>query len=172
MMFPYDQTLAVAQTCLCLHAQRAARALTRHFDEVFRALDLTSGQFSLMMALNRPTPPTVGELAPFLAMDRTTLTAQLKPLQRRGWVDVAADRGDRRKRRVVLTAAGHALLHRAHPIWLQAHAALEQAVPTPDELRAQLMRLAAAPTPVNAAPAGSSYPPDQHRPTPGAGKQP
>ena len=50
--------IAVRDACLCLHVQRAARALARRFDEVFRPLDLTNGQFSLLMSLNRPEPPT------------------------------------------------------------------------------------------------------------------
>lgn len=136
--FPTVKTLEVAQTCLCLHAQRAARVLARHFDEVFRPLDLTNGQFSLLMALNRPQPPTVGELAPFLAMDRTTLTALLKPLERRGWVRVHEDAQDRRKRRVCLTAAGHAVLARAYPRWREAHRTLERQVHDAARLRVLL----------------------------------
>ena len=66
--------------------QRAARALARRFDAAFRPLGLTSGQFSLLMSLNRPEPPTMGAVAALLAMDRTTLTAALKPLERRGLV--------------------------------------------------------------------------------------
>jgi len=48
----------VRDTCLCLHLQRAARAVARRFDEALRPLGLTSGQFSLLMSLNRPEPPT------------------------------------------------------------------------------------------------------------------
>ena len=83
---PYPRTLEVRDACLCLHVQRAARALGRRFDEAFRPLDLTNGQFSLLMSLNRPQPPSIGSVASLLAMDRTTLTAALKPLVRRGLV--------------------------------------------------------------------------------------
>jgi hypothetical protein len=78
-------TLEVRDTCLCLHSQRAARAIARAFDDAFRPLGLTNGQFSLMMALNRPAPPRMTDLVPLLGMDRTTLTAALKPLEARGW---------------------------------------------------------------------------------------
>src|SRR5215831_2583568 len=104
---------SVAQACLCLHVQRAARALARHFDDVFRPLDLTSGQYSLLMSLNRPkgvAGPIITDTARFLAMDRTTLTAALKPLERRGLIAVKADKKDRRTRRLELTAAGRAVL--------------------------------------------------------------
>ena len=88
----------VRDACLCLHVQRAARALARRFDEALRPLDLTNGQFSLLMSLNRPEPPSIGSVATLLAMDRTTLTAALKPLERRGLVKVAVDKEDRRSR--------------------------------------------------------------------------
>src|SRR5215813_1744925 len=97
-----DIARSVAEACLCLHVQRAARALARHFDDVFRPLDLTSGQFSLMMALNRPAS-TIGDTASFLAMDRTTLTAALKALERRRLVTVKPDIDDKRIKRLELT---------------------------------------------------------------------
>ena len=112
-------------TCLCLHVQRAARALARRFDEALRPLGLTNGQFSLMMSLNRPVPPAMGSVASLLAMDRTTLTAALKPLERRGLVEVTPDPKDRRTRLMTLTPAGKALLAEAVPLWKRTHEATE-----------------------------------------------
>ena len=111
--------------CLCLHVQRAARALARRFDEALRPLELTNGQFSLMMALNRPQPPAMGGLASLLAMDRTTLTAALKPLERRGLVEVKANPEDKRSRLLALTPAGSTLLASAVPIWQRTHTELD-----------------------------------------------
>ena len=122
---PFESTLLVRDTCLCLHTQRAARALARVFDDAFRALDLTNGQYSLLMALNRPEPATMGSVASLLAMDRTTLTAALKPLERRGLVAITVDPKDRRGKRLALTEAGHALLNEALPIWKRKHAEIE-----------------------------------------------
>lgn len=139
----HETTLRVRDSCLCLHTQRAARALARRFDEVFRPLGLTNGQFSLLMSLNRPESPTLGSVASLLAMDRTTLTAALKPLERRRLVRVAVDKADRRSRRLILTAAGRALLAKAAPIWKSEHAALDKelsAYPL-DALRAALRAL-------------------------------
>src|SRR5579864_5285199 len=95
---PYETTILVRDSCLCLHVQRAARALARRFDEALRPMGLTNGQFSLLMSLNRPDPPSMGPVASLLAMDRTTLTAALKPLERRGLVRITADPKDRRGR--------------------------------------------------------------------------
>src|SRR5882757_3480633 len=97
---PFETTLHVRDCCLCLHVQRAARALARRFDEALRPLGLTNGQFSLLMSLNRPEPPGMSSVASLLAMDRTTLTAALKPLERRGLVTAAPDPSDRRGRRL------------------------------------------------------------------------
>lgn len=141
-----ETVLHVRDTCLCLHVQRAARALARHFDEAFRPLGLTNGQFSLMMALNRPAPPGMAEVASLLAVDRTTLTAALKPLQRRGLVEVLPNPADKRGRVMKLTQKGQDLLAHAVPIWKQTHAALDRLVPAPgpDSLRAGLSALLAA----------------------------
>lgn len=139
---PFSATLHVRDTCLCLHAQRAARALARRFDEALRPVGLTSGQFSLLMSLNRPEPPRMGDVAALLAMDRTTLTAALKPLERRGLVRVVVDTADKRGRRLVLTAAGRAALAAAFPLWEQTEAGLERRVADAGRLRRDLVAMA------------------------------
>ena len=68
---PFETTLLVRDTCLCLHVQRAARALARRFDDALRGLGLTSGQFSLLMSLNRPRTPSMAAVAALLAMLQT-----------------------------------------------------------------------------------------------------
>ena len=140
---PFETTLFVRDTCLCLHLQRAARALARRFDDAMRPLGLTSGQFSMMMALNRPEPPSIGSVASLLSMDRTTLTAALKPLQRRRLVTVMVDAGDRRSRRLRLTPAGRALLALAVPVWRRTHAEIDRLLPAAgaDRLRRDLHAL-------------------------------
>jgi DNA-binding MarR family transcriptional regulator len=140
---PFETTLLVRDHCLCLHAQRAARALARRFDRVLAPLGLTSGQFSLMMSLNRPKPPMMASVASLLAMDRTTVTAALKPLERRGLVTVSIDQTDRRSRLLALTPEGRAVLARAVPVWKQTHAAVEALLPDadPERLRGSLRAL-------------------------------
>ncbi|AEI66690.1 MarR family winged helix-turn-helix transcriptional regulator [Corallococcus macrosporus] len=123
---PFATTLHVRDHCLCLAVQRAARALARRFDEALRPVGLTHGQFSLLMSLNRPQPPAMGPVAELLAMDRTTLTANLKPLQRRGLVKTSVDPADRRGRLLTLTDAGLQLLQSALPLWEQMNAETER----------------------------------------------
>src|SRR5579863_3819528 len=122
---PFATTCRIRDACLCLHVQRAARALARRFDEALRPVGLTNGQFSLLMSLNRPVPAGLGSVANLLAMDRTTLTAALKPLERRGLVEVATDPADRRGRLLTLTQQGREVLASAVPIWEATHGEIE-----------------------------------------------
>ena len=140
---PLDVTHEVRDRCLCLHLQRAARAIARRFDEALRPFGLTNGQYSLLMSLNRPAPPRIGDVAPLLAMDRTTLTANLKPLERRGLVEVVVDPQDKRSRRLRLTEAGRDVLVAAVPVWRATHDEIDQGLPDldPDRLRADLLAL-------------------------------
>lgn len=131
--------LTVGEACLCFHMQRAARALARLFDDAFRPLELTNGQFTLMMSLSRGAPKPMGRIADVLAMDRTTVTAALKPLTRRGLVTVTVDPDDKRSRLMSLTPAGRALVAQAMPIWRRTHAAVERRIAGgADRLRSEL----------------------------------
>ena len=76
-------------------------------------------------------------------MDRTTLTANLKPLERRGLVRVFVDPKDKRGRRLELTEAGRDLLVAALPVWRATHDEIDRLLPdlNPDRLRADLLAL-------------------------------
>lgn len=140
---PLTVTHEVRDRCLCLHVQRAARALARRFDDALRPFGLTSGQFSLLMSLNRPGPPTIGEVAQLLVMDRTTLTANLKPLERRGLLKIVVDEEDRRNRRLRITGAGQKPLADAVPVWRSTHDEVDKQLSrAPRQLRDDLVALA------------------------------
>ena len=135
---PYATTIHVRDRCLCLHTQRAARTLGRLFDGALRPFGVTNGQFSLLMALNRPVPAGMKGLAALLAMDRTTLTAALKVVERRGWIAIAVDPGDRRGRQLTLTPSGRQILAHAVPVWERTHTAVEGRLADADRLRSDL----------------------------------
>lgn len=137
---PFQTTLHVRDHCLCLGVHRAARSLARRFDAALAPVGITSGQFSLLMSLNRPTAPSIGSVAALLDLNRTTLTANLKPLDRRGLVQVTVDPGDGRGRLLSLTDAGRAVLQSAMPIWQRTHdeVDLRLSQPDADALRAGL----------------------------------
>ena len=117
--------------------QRTARVLARFFDEALRDIGLTNGQFSLLMSLNRPEMPSIGSVASLLATDRTTLTAALKPLERRGLIKIVVQVDDKRRRLLKLTPDGRKVLARAFPLWREAHAKAEAVL---GESKADLLR--------------------------------
>ena len=143
--------VAVRDTCFGLHVRRAARVLARHYDDALKPVELTSGQFSLLMSLNRLRPAGMAAVAALLAMDRTTLTANLKPLERRGLVEVTVDAADRRGRLLALTPAGRSRLVAAMPLWQEAQrtAGRRLAGSDPDRMRADLRALSDLPAAAN-----------------------
>jgi DNA-binding MarR family transcriptional regulator len=140
---PLKVTHEVRDRCLCLHLQRAARAIGRRFDEALKEFDLTNGQFSLLMSLNRPDPPRMGDVAHLLAMDRTTLSAAVKPLERRRLIAIKPDAADKRSRRLKLTDAGRNLLKSAVPVWRSTHDDIDRLVgkPNVNQLKSSLLVL-------------------------------
>ena len=90
----HDRVRDTAPACMC----SGQRGPWHAYDEALRPLELTSGQFSLLISLNRAEPPSIGQVSAVLAMDRTTLNANLKPLERRRLVTVSVHDGDRRSR--------------------------------------------------------------------------
>jgi DNA-binding MarR family transcriptional regulator len=126
-----DQELVreVEAACICLRVQRASRAVGRRFDNAFRGLGLTNWQFTLLIALESIEQPSVNELATELAMDRTTMTRNLRVLERRGLLAIGADAHDGRVKRVSLTPQGRALLARAVERWREVNQAVRDDIP-------------------------------------------
>lgn len=131
---PQETVLEIRDQCLCLAAQRAARVLARRFDRLFAPLGLTNGQFSLLVALSGQWRPRLGELAAFLAMDSTTMSSVVKPLERRGLVAITPDKTDGRVRRPAITDEGRRLLAQAVPLWKAEHGRLQAELADHDPL--------------------------------------
>lgn len=146
MKLPISVTYEVRDRCLCLYLQKAARAIARRFDDALRPYGINNGQYSLLMSLNRPNAASITEVARWLAMDRTTLTANLKPLERRGLVETFVDENDRRSRRIRLSSEGHKLLIDAVPVWRATHDEIDKLLPDTDgqKIRDDLGNLAQA----------------------------
>ena len=129
---PIETVRDIRDQCLCLATQRAARRLARRFDRLFAALGLTNGQFSMLVALSGSWKPRLGQLAEFLDMDSTTVTAAVKTLEKRGLVTLQADEADARARRPELTEAGRVLVAQAVPLWREEHARVQAELPGQD----------------------------------------
>lgn len=115
--------LAETAQCLCLASRRAARTITRAFEKELRAHGLKATQFSLLAALALKGPQTVGALAEFLCVERTTLTRNLAVVEARGLVASARGR-DPRSRAVGITDEGRTLLERAFDDWRRVQSTL------------------------------------------------
>ena len=101
--------------------------MTQLYDEMLRPSGLKSTQFTLLTAIRLNEPVTIKGLADGIAMDRTTLTRNLRPLEKKGWIEITPGR-DRRVREVSVTAEGRHALERAFPLWRQAQAQVAERV--------------------------------------------
>lgn len=135
--------LAHETVCNCLAVRQAARQITQLYDDELSGTGLRSTQYTVLARLARIQPATMQELADALAMDRTTLTHNLKPLEREGWVSIGVRGDDRRTRRLQLTATGTTTLEAARPAWKKAQRRFEKAFgeSESEELRRLLNRV-------------------------------
>jgi len=109
--------------CACASLRRAARAVTRAYEAEFRGTGLKPTQFSLLWVLGRKGPQAQGELGDILAIDSTTLSRTLRPLEEAGWIRAGAG-DDARQTRWSLTPAGRRKVEHATPAWERAQASL------------------------------------------------
>lgn len=115
----------IGRTCACFKVRKAARAITKLYEEVLRPSGLRSTQFSLLMAARVMGPVTVVKLAQATVMDRTTLTRNLQILEKRRLIEIKPGE-DRREREVTLTASGMEVLAQAIPLWEAAQERVRQ----------------------------------------------
>src|SRR5919199_6764755 len=109
----------VARACACANLRKAARAVTQVFDEALAPSGLRVTQFTLLVTNRLAGESTINELAERMAMDRTTLSRNLKPLVRGGLLEVRPGE-DGRTRLVRITPAGERMLEEAYPLWQRA----------------------------------------------------
>jgi DNA-binding MarR family transcriptional regulator len=111
--------IQAAQACTCLNLRKAARAITQAYDAAIEPSGMRATQFSLLQAIGFSDGAPMTRVARILGMDRTTLTRNLAPLERQGWV--RSEPGpDRRERTLALTRNGRTALERAKPLWQAA----------------------------------------------------
>jgi DNA-binding MarR family transcriptional regulator len=104
------------QNCICLGVRRAAREVTRVYEEALKSSDLKATQFSLLSCLAQSGAASFPEITSYLSLDQSTLTRNLRPLERRGLVAVRPG-PDRRTRTITLTAKGRRLYDEVLPLW-------------------------------------------------------
>ncbi|WP_147146976.1 MarR family winged helix-turn-helix transcriptional regulator [Reyranella soli] len=101
----------------------ATRRLTQLYDDAMAPTGLRITQFHVLSELNRRSadPPTVGELAEILIMERSALGQTLRPLERDGFIDLGQDARDGRRRPITLTKKGKDKVASGRRYWAVAH---------------------------------------------------
>lgn len=120
----------VAQECAGLRIRQVSRVLTRIYDDCLRPLGIQGSQFSVLVtaAMFGEDGATMGALAGKLVMDRTTLTRNIVPLEKAGYLRVARSAEDARARVILLTRAGERLIEAAYPLWEEAQKRISRAL--------------------------------------------
>jgi DNA-binding MarR family transcriptional regulator len=135
----------IATECTCMSVRQAARQVSRLYDEALRPVGLQSSQLTVLVAtaMFGDEGARIGPMADALGMERTTLTRNLRPLEKAGWVRVARDPVDARARIVLLTRAGERAIEKALPLWEQSQKQLRALLGRgqADELRKNLVNV-------------------------------
>ena len=113
--------VGMGSVCACFNIRKAARVVTQLYDEALRSQDLRGTQFTLLVVVRNRGPVTVKQLAETTVTDRTTLTRNLRPLEKKRLIRIEAGK-DRRERIVTLTDRGDRTLANALPLWDRAQA--------------------------------------------------
>jgi len=116
IMNPPKKQTRLVNNCTCFNLRKASRAVTQLFDEALKPAGLFATQFTLLAAISSQDSATITELSKTLIMDRTTLTRNLAPLQKKGWVEVTPG-ADKRTRTLSLTRPGKKVLNQAMAYW-------------------------------------------------------
>jgi DNA-binding MarR family transcriptional regulator len=124
---PETSTTLPVLPCSCANLRRAARAVTRLYNQELQSEDIEITQFTLLMTLNRVGEISQGELGELLALDSTSLTRMLKLLKEHGWVQ-SKEGDDRRVRLFRLTKAGRQKFQQSLPHWKHAQERLRTAL--------------------------------------------
>lgn len=111
--------------CNCFASRKAARLITKLYEDHLSRVGLTSTQFSILVYVDEIGTVSMKDLVETLAMERTSVVRALQPLERDGFVVIGPDQEDARRNVVCLTHAGRAKLAEAVPVWQQAQAEFE-----------------------------------------------
>src|SRR5438477_11657504 len=114
--------------CTCMRLRKASRRLSQIYDHSLESAGMTVTQYGLLGHLAKFDGIGIGALAERLIMDPTTLTRNLRPLERQGFVVTKPDRRDKRSRCLHLTASVRAAFESAKPAWVRAQRRIEKAL--------------------------------------------
>lgn len=111
--------------CNCFASRKAARLVTKLYEEHLSGVDLTGTQFSILVYVDELGTASMKDLVEALVMERTSVVRALQPLERDGLLAIGPHHEDARKNVIRLTDAGRRRLEQAMPIWEAAQAEFE-----------------------------------------------
>jgi DNA-binding MarR family transcriptional regulator len=114
-----DKIISMGQSCVCYNMRKASRSITRLYDEFLKPSGIQATQMTILLGTKILQPVTLKRLSKSSMMDRTTLSRNLKPLEKKRLIRVVPGR-DRRERIVTLTDTGEKMLVKAYPLWEHA----------------------------------------------------
>jgi DNA-binding MarR family transcriptional regulator len=123
--------IPVSMRCLCATVRRAARLLNRKYEEALAPAGVTPGQFEMMMVLRHAGPADQTKLASLLETDQTTLSRNLRLMEKERWIVEERSAADARKRIYRLTSLGGSVLAEAQRRWHDVHAQMERELGEP-----------------------------------------
>ncbi len=136
--FVSPKAIQVGFRCAFYNLRVAVRRFTRHYEAALKELGLKATQFTLLIILMEREPVPLSRVAEELDMDRTTLSRNLKPLEKNGWISIAQHKDDARMKVLSLTDDGQKILDQALPLWVQAQEQMRQEIG--DELWLQMLQ--------------------------------
>jgi DNA-binding MarR family transcriptional regulator len=116
--------------CACLKVRTAARAVTRLYDDAFRPVGLRATQISVLVAVASSQAVSIASLSRMLGMDRSTLTRNLRPLEKEDLV-VLGPEGHHRSRTLSITSKGAQIVRKALPLWEKTQEKLREELKKP-----------------------------------------
>lgn len=108
--------------CNCFASRKAARLITKMYEDHLSRVNLTSTQFSILVYVDEVNDASMKDLVEAMVMERTSVIRALQPLARDGLVAIGPHEEDARRNVVRLTDAGRARLAEAMPVWQTAQA--------------------------------------------------
>ncbi len=124
----------VNANCTCFSLRKAARAVTQFYDHMLSSVGIRSTQFNLLVSMASSSARTLTDMAALLVMDRTTLTRNLRPLEKAGYVHII-EALDKRSKAYALTEQGKSVVSRAMPLWQSAQEKVQE-VAGPEHFKA------------------------------------
>ncbi len=116
---------ANVRNCACFNLRKTSRAITQHYDRVLQPSGLRGTQFTILATTAKSEAITITQMAKQLVMDRTTLTRNLRPLEKQGFIEIIPG-DDLRTRYVTLSKKGRNVLTKALPLWEKAQRHFEK----------------------------------------------